>query len=56
MEGRTFIDNGEAKVEGKWILDGGDGKFKGIKGKGRAWGHVVSPPEVKLEWDGEYEN
>lgn len=33
MDGRTFIDNGEVKIEGTWILDGGDGKFKGIKGK-----------------------
>jgi len=55
MDGRTFIENGEVKIEGTWILDGGDGKFKGIKGSGRVWGQAISPSEVKVDWDGEYE-
>lgn len=55
IDGKTFKSDGEVKIEGKWILDGGNGKFKGIKGNGRVWGHMISPTEVRIDWDGEYE-
>jgi hypothetical protein len=55
IDGKTFKSNGQVKVEGKWILDGGNGKFKGIRGNGRVWGHMISPTEVRIDWDGEYE-
>ncbi len=55
IEGKTFISGGEVKMEGTWIQDGGNGKFEGVKGNGRFWGHAISPIEVKVEWEGEYE-
>lgn len=35
IDGKTIESDGQVKIEGKWILDGGNGKFKGIKGSGR---------------------
>ncbi|MBI2486348.1 MAG: hypothetical protein HYW01_05210 [Deltaproteobacteria bacterium] len=55
IEGKTFNSGGQVKVEGTWILDGGNGKFKGIKGKGTVKGHMISPTEVRIDWEGEYE-
>ena len=54
--GGTITASGDQiTLEGTWKLDGGTGKFEGIKGNGNYKGRMVSPTEVKIEWDGEYE-
>ncbi len=54
-EGRLFTSGGQVKIEGTFKHDGGNGKFKVLKGKGTLKGHFISPTEVRFDWDGEYE-
>jgi hypothetical protein len=54
-EGKTFTSGGQVKAEGTYKHDGGNGKFKGLKGKGSLKGHMISPTEVTFDWEGEYE-
>jgi hypothetical protein len=54
-ESKTSTSGGQVKTEGTFKDDGGNGKFKGIKRKGTFKGHMISPTEFRLDWDGEYE-
>ncbi len=54
-EGKTLTSGGQIKIEGTFKHDGGNGKFKALKGKGMLKGHMISPTEVRFDWDGEYE-
>ena len=55
LDGKITASGYQITLEGTWKFAGGTGKFKGIKGGGNYKGRMVSPTEVKIEWDGKYE-
>jgi hypothetical protein len=55
-DGTTTLKDGVPQTEeGKWTYAGGDGKFKGIKGKGTYKGKFAADGSLTLEVEGEYE-
>ncbi len=54
-EGKTFTSGGQVKIDGTFKYDGGNGKYKSFKGNGTLKGHMISPTEVKFDWEGEFE-
>ena len=54
-EGKTFTSGGQVKIEGTFKYDGGNGKYKNFKGKGTLKGYMVSPTEIRFDWEGEFE-
>lgn len=55
LDGKIAASGSRITIKGKWKLVGGTGKFKGIKGSGNYKGRMVSPTELKIEWDGRYQ-
>jgi len=55
-EGTTTLKDGAPQTEeGKWTFAGGDGKFKGLKGKGTYKGKYAADGTFTFEVEGEYE-
>jgi len=55
-DGTTTLKDGVPQTEeGKWTYAGGDGKFKGLKGKGTYKGKYAADGTATLEVEGEYE-
>ena len=55
FEGKVTFRGGEGRLEGMWKGSGGTGKFDGITAAGSYRARLVSPTEVEMTWDGEYE-
>lgn len=55
FEGKVRTDNGVTTLDGTWKGDGGTGKFKGLRADGKYRGRLISPTQVEMEWDGQYE-
>jgi len=51
----TLKDGAPQTAEGKWTFAGGDGKFKGLKGKGTYKVTYAADGTATLEVEGEYE-
>jgi hypothetical protein len=55
-DGTTTLKDGAPQTgEGKWTFTGGDGKFKGLKGKGTYKVKPAADGTSTLEVEGEYE-
>ena len=55
FEGKVAPSGAEMTVEGTWQFTGGDGKFKGLTGKGTFKIRLSSPKQVEGTWQGAYE-
>lgn len=55
FQSKVRTDNGVTTLEGAWKFEGGTGKFKGITGNGTHRGRLVSPTQVEMDWEGQYE-
>lgn len=55
FEGKVTATGGTMTVEGNWIMTGGDGKYKGVTGKGTFKTVAKSETEVEATWSGAYE-
>ena len=55
FEGKVTTTGAEVRLEGTWKYTGGTGKFSGITGNGTYRGRMVSPTQVEMTWEGEYQ-
>ena len=54
-DGHVSIVNGEVTLEGTWRYTHGSGQFASISGNGRFKGRMISPDEVDMSWQGNYQ-
>jgi hypothetical protein len=47
--------NGQMTMEGTWKYTHGTGQFSGISGSGKFKGHMTSPSEVEVSFEGSYQ-
>jgi len=47
--------NGQMTMEGTWKYTHGTGQYSGISGNGKFKGHIVSPTEVEVSFEGSYQ-
>jgi hypothetical protein len=54
-DGHISNVNGEVLLEGTWRYTHGNGQFASISGNGRFKGRMLSPSEVEMSWQGNYQ-
>jgi len=55
FEGKITASSGQVTLEGTWKFSGGNGKLNGLGGGGKYKGRMISPAEVEMQWEGEYQ-
>jgi hypothetical protein len=55
FQGKITTAAGIVTMEGSWQYSGGTGTFSGITGGGTYRGHITSPTEVQVDWEGMYQ-
>ena len=54
FQGKVSTTNGATTVAGTWKYQGGDGKYRGIKGGGKFKVVMKSPTDLSCNWSGDY--
>jgi hypothetical protein len=54
FEGKVVTDGTTMTVEGSFVMNGGDGKYRGISGRGK-FKTVTKSDKVEATWNGAYE-
>jgi len=54
-DAKVTNNNGQITMEGTWRYTHGRGKFADISGNGTFRGRLISPTEVEIQWDGNYQ-
>lgn len=54
-DGHISVADGQRTMEGTWRYTHGSGKFASISGNGRFQGRMLSPTEVEMSWQGNYQ-
>jgi len=54
-ESRVTNHNGQVTFEGTWRYTHGQGQFAGITGGGTFRGRMISPTDMEITWEGNYQ-
>jgi hypothetical protein len=54
-EGKVSTKNNQISFEGSWKYTNGTGQFSGITGNGKFQGHMTSPTESEVSFEGSYQ-